>query len=161
MWLERCVELFEMAATLVQYAIGLLTMTVLFAASYLFWNWYSTKEKLDYTFNVDDEGVSRGAVEGVDGAGLPDQKMDRDVLEKIFSKNETNNLAGATDVYNWNQNEKEVELYVPVESSIKGKEINCQIKSTSLMLTVRGEVLINGNFYASVVPDECNWQIGE
>jgi hypothetical protein len=150
-----------MAGDLVRYAIGLLTMTILFAASYLFWNWYSSKDKANYTYNLDDEGTtSQDRTAGAATDGSSDQKLDHDVLEKIFAKPEPSQLSGETDVYNWNQTEKEVELYVRVESSVKGKEVNCQIKSTSLTLSVRGEVLINGNFYAAVVPDECNWQIG-
>jgi hypothetical protein len=137
----------------VQFALGLLTMTILCTASYLFWNWYSNREKTpDYTLSLDGSGGNE-----------IDENEDKknEALEKLFSKNENPNvLSGETDVYNWNQTDKEVELYVPVAASVKGKDINCKIRSNNMILTVSGEILINGDFYATVVPDECNWQIG-
>jgi hypothetical protein len=146
---------FSRMAEVIQYALGLLTMTILFAASYLFWNWYSNRDKApDYTLSLDGNG-------GGDDMVDQDEDKKNEALEKLFSKNENPNvLSGETDVYNWNQTDKEVELYVPVAASVKGKDINCKIRSNNMMLTVSGEVLINGDFYATVVPDECNWQIG-
>ena len=139
---------------IIQSALGLLAMTILCAASYLFWNWYSHRDKTpDYTLSLDGNGG---------GDGFINENEDKsEVLEKLFSKNgNAEVLSGETDVYNWNQTEKEVELYVPVTATVKGKDINCKIRSNNMILTVNGEVLINGDFYATVVPDECNWQIG-
>jgi hypothetical protein len=70
-------------------------------------------------------------------------------------------LVGQTKRYNWQQNAKELDVYIPLEDiSTKSKDISCKITTSSVSVKVKGEVLVEGQFASDVVPAECNWQIG-
>ena len=87
---------------------------------------------------------------------------DIDLTKILDTSNDNNYLHGVTDRYKWSQNEREVEMIVDIRGSsgsITKKDVVCFIKSTSLKIAVHGKVLLEGDFYAAVDPDECNWQI--
>jgi hypothetical protein len=131
---------------------GVVVTALLFVLSYLFWNWYSKSVKKDdflYGSNTDESEV--------DG----EKEFDQAAIEKILSPGSTTDtLGGSTDRYDWHQNEKEVEIYIPVAASTTGKDVKCKIQSEKLFVSVAGEIIIDGKLFAPVQPDECNWQIG-
>lgn len=69
-------------------------------------------------------------------------------------------LRGRTARYEWQQNAKEVDMYIPIEEFVKAKDIKCTITTTSVTIAIREEVIVEGKFVADVKPSECNWQIG-
>ena len=131
-------------------ALGVIVASLLFVLSYFFWNWYSKQDKKDdFSYN--------SKTESEDG----EKEFDQAAIEKIFSPSSSvDTLGGSTDRYEWNQNEKEVEIYIPVTASTSGKDVKCKIQNERLFVSVSGEIIIDGKLYASVQPDECNWQIG-
>lgn len=75
-------------------------------------------------------------------------------------------LHGRTDKYSWNQNEAEVEMYIDLHvysaagsREVGAKDIKVTIKSTSLVVHINGKEVINGEFYAKVIADDCSWLI--
>mmetsp|Transcript_8610 Transcript_8610/g.12848 ORF Transcript_8610/g.12848 Transcript_8610/m.12848 type:complete len:197 (-) Transcript_8610:41-631(-) len=128
-----------------EWYIGTACMIIAFACSFLFWSWYSQRNKNEEEFNFQPDDVNNNA--------------DPAAIDKLFSKNDGDVLAGETKNYSWTQNDKEVEVYVKVEDTVRGKDVKCEILPDSLSLSINGELLIDGYFYANVIPDECNWQI--
>ena len=130
----------------IAYIAGPFVFAILFAVSFAFWDWYRKRQ--------DDSGDISAQLAQADEDEEPIS------FDKLMSQNDSDILSGATDKYTWTQNDKEVEIYVSVETSVRGKDVQCIIDSENLVVMVRGEVLLEGSFYAPVVPDECNWQIG-
>jgi hypothetical protein len=65
----------------------------------------------------------------------------------------------------WSQNEKEIEMIVDIPHTytttpLTKKDITCIYKTDKLCVNIKGELFLEGSFYALVDPDECNWQIG-
>ena len=162
-----------MAGELINYAIGFLLMTILFAGSYLFWNWYTNKNKTEFKYQVEeDQNNSKKEEFSIDNlikttntspASTTTKKVENNskAIEKLLSKDEPTELGGKTEKYNWSQTDKEVEVYIQVPSNTKGKDVNYKISSNHLTLKISGNVVIDGDLYAAVIPDECNWQIGK
>lgn len=100
-------------------------------------------------------------MEDVQFSSQESDELDTSAFDKLLSRGKNSDiLSGATDKYNWMQNDKEVEVYLKVDCSVKGKEVKCLIESNKLVVSVRGETIVEGVLYASVLPEECNWQIG-
>jgi hypothetical protein len=128
------------------YIIGPLILAALFGISFAFWNWYSKRQN--------EEEFQLPAEEG--------EALDTSTFDKLLSGGKKSDiLSGTTDKYDWMQNDKEIEVYVRVDSSVKGKEVKCIIEAHKLVVAVRGKAILDGEFYAPVLPEECNWQIGE
>ncbi len=51
-------------------------------------------------------------------------------------------------------------MMIFIANDVLRKEIVCSLKSDSITVKVRNDVLIQGTFYATIIPDECNWQLG-
>lgn len=86
------------------------------------------------------------------GKDLFDRSADSDI---IYAK---------TDRYDWNQSETDLDVFVNLKSvkdgnNVRAKDVNVSIKSTSITITVNGVKLIEGDFYAKVLQDDCTWQM--
>lgn len=68
---------------------------------------------------------------------------------------------GSNEIYSWSQSDAEIELFVPVTKSTKSKDILIDILTTGIVLSVAGNVLIDGDFYDEVKPSESNWQLDD
>mmetsp|Transcript_9999 Transcript_9999/g.14725 ORF Transcript_9999/g.14725 Transcript_9999/m.14725 type:complete len:226 (-) Transcript_9999:69-746(-) len=64
-----------------------------------------------------------------------------------------------TPKYEWSQTLKDLTLEYPVTYGTRGKQVECTIAKSSLVLKVRGETLFNGSFPEDVIVDECFWSI--
>lgn len=84
-----------------------------------------------------------------------------DYKKLLDTSNDGDILYGETDKYIWNQNESEVEMYIDLHQykEISAKNIKVSIKSTSLSVHINGNLVINGEFFAKVLPDDCSWLI--
>lgn len=106
---------------------------------------------------------NRGAFE--DDSDDDDEFEADDTAQHIFDTSADNAiLYGKTDHYDWQQNETEVEMFVNLKSfgdrnMLKAKDIEVTLKNTSLKIKVKGVVLVDGDFFAKVLADECNWQL--
>ena len=67
---------------------------------------------------------------------------------------------GNTDRYKWTQNDQEIEIFVTVPTNVKGKDVLVDFLSTGIVLSVQGNIILDGDFCDEVIPGECNWQIG-
>lgn len=86
------------------------------------------------------------------GKDLFDRTGDSDI---IYAK---------TDRYDWNQSESDIDVFVHLKSikdagNVRAKDVNVSIKSTSLSISVNGTKLIEGDFFAKVLADDCTWQM--
>lgn len=75
-------------------------------------------------------------------------------------------LSGSTDKYDWQQSDSEVDMFLRLGhiedvANIRSKEVKVDIGRTALTVTIRGKVELQGDFYAEVTPDDCNWQMDE
>lgn len=79
-------------------------------------------------------------------------------------------IIGNTNKYRWSQSESlDIEVYIPLinnefinindNTSIKSKNVKIIFTSYTLSITILDKLYLKGNFYAEVIPDECNWQI--
>ena len=69
-------------------------------------------------------------------------------------------LQGQTDKYSWSQTNQEVDIYFPIDEKVSKQQISCKILSDKLILKVGSKTVIEGLYFADVIPDECNWQLG-
>lgn len=69
-------------------------------------------------------------------------------------------LAGQTEKYEWQQNARELDMYIPLAAGQRSRDITCAITATSLSVSISGEIILEGTFAGEVIPVECNWQIG-
>lgn len=74
-------------------------------------------------------------------------------------------LSGSTDRYDWQQSAAEVDVFVHLRCndpvSLRSKEIKVDITAKALTVTIRGDLALQGEFYAEVLPAESNWQMDE
>jgi hypothetical protein len=62
--------------------------------------------------------------------------------------------------YDWTQNEKEVSILVPLDESLKSRDINYKLTTRSLLIGLgNGKPLIEGELFAKVRPDDSTWEI--
>ncbi|CAH8317875.1 unnamed protein product [Eruca vesicaria subsp. sativa] len=62
--------------------------------------------------------------------------------------------------YSWTQNLQEVTVTVPVPSGTKSRSVTCEIKKNRLKVGLKGqEPIIDGEFFSTVKPDDCFWNI--
>lgn len=64
-------------------------------------------------------------------------------------------LSGETASYKWFQTDEEVEVSIPAEC--EKKEVSVELKQKSILVTVKGEVIIQGNFAEPIALDESTW----
>ena len=67
---------------------------------------------------------------------------------------------GTTDKYRWIQTDQEVEIFIKIPPTATAKDVLLDILSTGVVLTVAGQLLLDGDFCDEVIPSECNWQLG-
>lgn len=48
---------------------------------------------------------------------------------------------------------------MPISDDIKGRDIECKITKTCLLLSVNGKRIIDGEMWGEVIPDDCSWEI--
>lgn len=69
-------------------------------------------------------------------------------------------LEGSTERYEWKQNEKEIDIYIPIDDNITSKNIKIDFKNNKIDITID-----NMNFklyeetFEEIVPYECVWQL--
>ena len=89
---------------------------------------------------------------------------DFSAFQKVLDeRRERESIAGTTPKYDWTQSEQEIDIYIPIQEYSKGRitkpDIQIDIKTSFIIVTIAGETILNDTFFAAVVPDECNWQI--
>lgn len=66
---------------------------------------------------------------------------------------------GVTEKYHWTQTLNEVSIHIVVPFGTRSKEVSCIVKSSSLLLKVNHEVILQGSFEREVFPDESVWTL--
>ena len=100
-------------------------------------------------------------------AETPARMKDEDLKKLLDTSTDSNYLHGETDKYKWSQNEHEIELILAIppelysSSSLTKKDVSCVLKTDRMSVNVCRETILQGDFYATVDPDECNWQLGD
>ena len=130
---------------------GFFVFTLLVSSSFFLWRlYYKWKKKR----KAEKEEAEKGAEDDFDVSKLLDTSRDKDYLH------------GTTDRYDWSQNEHEVEMHVKIPADkfesdviLTKKDVSCSIKPEKIFISIRGDTLLEGDLYAPVDPDECNWQI--
>ncbi|KAH8582682.1 CS domain-containing [Cryptosporidium sp. chipmunk genotype I] len=85
--------------------------------------------------------------------------------EKMNNESESDSEApppgngGSTDKYLWTQTLGTVEVLINTVPGLKSRDCNINIGSNKLKVTVKGEVIIDGELNSKVKPDECLWSI--
>ena len=59
--------------------------------------------------------------------------------------------------YKWSQGDDEVELKVPVEGGVSGKDVKVKFHASSIEVNVKGEALLRGDLGGGVLIDDCTW----
>ncbi|CAH8388691.1 unnamed protein product [Eruca vesicaria subsp. sativa] len=64
------------------------------------------------------------------------------------------------ETYSWTQNLQEVTITIPVPSGTKSRSVTCEIKKNRLKVGLKGQdLIIDGEFFSAVKPDDCFWNI--
>jgi HSP20 family molecular chaperone IbpA len=71
----------------------------------------------------------------------------------------TDIMRGETERYQWSQTAQEVDVYVNLPEGTRKNQVSCTITANKLVVTLDKQPIVEGNFPASVKPDECNWQL--
>lgn len=92
------------------------------------------------------------------------EENDYSQFQKLLDeRKEKGSISGSTPRYTWKQSDQEIDIFVPIEeysqSSVSKSDIKLDIKASFITLSIAGETILNDDFYAAVIPDECNWQI--
>lgn len=97
------------------------------------------------------------------------EKSEVDLQKLIDAQKEKDYSRGSETKYDWTQNEHEIEMHVKIPkdqefsdeqiAAITKKDVKCIIKSSKIEIRLYDEMLLEGEFYAPVDPDECNWQL--
>ncbi|CAA7050197.1 unnamed protein product [Microthlaspi erraticum] len=62
--------------------------------------------------------------------------------------------------YSWTQNLQEVTVTIPVPEGTKSRSVTCEIKKNRIKVGLKGqEPIIDGEFFHTVKPDDCFWNI--
>lgn len=91
---------------------------------------------------------------------------DQDYVEELKQEGRllSNLKSGSTENYDWLQTESDIELYFHLQPNnmlVDKKDIKVIFSSTKLEVFFQGRTLIAGRLYASVIADECNWQLDD
>jgi len=78
--------------------------------------------------------------------------FDRELAEKKFPE-------GSTGRYSWNQKEDEVEIVVPVPEGCSSKDVKMGLKSKSIVVALKGQVILEGDLFQTVRTDGSTWSI--
>ena len=74
-------------------------------------------------------------------------------------------LSGTTPQYEWNQIETELEMLIELDNSahptVKARDISAQITRNSIKISLRGNLLVEGEFCAPIRVDDSCWQLDE
>ena len=59
----------------------------------------------------------------------------------------------------WQQRNKEMTLVLPLEPSIRGKEVQVKMTSVAVTVVVREQTLLQNSFFYPIRPDDSTWEI--
>lgn len=68
-------------------------------------------------------------------------------------------IKGGPSLYYWTQTLKDLTVYVDVPQDVRGKDVKCTIQPRKISLSVRGEVLLEGDLEESIRCDESMWTL--
>jgi len=101
------------------------------------------------------------------------QKEEPKETEKEKEEKEENKLAegklrpgvgngGSTDKYTWTQNDiKEININIPVPDDTRGKDVKVNFDAKNLFVSVKNEVIMDGEMCALIKPDSLIWAVDE
>lgn len=92
------------------------------------------------------------------------EENDFSQFQKLLDeRKEKASISGSTPRYTWKQSDQDVDIFIPIEeyskSSAVKSDIKIDIKASFITVSIAGETILNDDFFAAVIPDECNWQI--
>jgi len=132
------------------FGVGLFTL--LFGASFYLWDLYRKWQNKRNEPSKEERELNE-----VDLQKLIDAQKEKD-----YSR-------GSDPKYDWTQTEHELEMHVKIPanqtfsaeqiSTLTRKDVTCKINSNRIEIKLYNELLLDGDFYASVDPEECNWQL--
>jgi hypothetical protein len=125
-----------------QYVIAIAAIVISIAIAFLIYSWKSASNS-----NFDEIPSEQNQFVPENFQDILNNKRDDDIL------------GGKTDKYDWHQNDQEVEVYLKVVGNVGAKQVNCKILKDNVKVLVNGVVALEGDFYAPVIPEECNWQM--
>ncbi|KMZ79295.1 nuclear movement protein [Plasmodium vivax India VII] len=66
---------------------------------------------------------------------------------------------GQTEKYTWTQTINSLDMYINLEQKVKTKDIKLQITYKKLYVNVKNEVIIDGEFYKHIKPEDSIWTL--
>jgi hypothetical protein len=90
------------------------------------------------------------------GSGVRNQS---DAIHPPQAPPPTDIMRGETERYQWSQTAQEVDVYLNLPEGTRKNQISCTITATKLVVMLDKHPIVEGNFPASVKPEECNWQL--
>lgn len=97
------------------------------------------------------------------GNSTEDHSEDDDIdYSNILNNNTADCLMGKTEKYEWSQTTDEIEVYIPLSKygdTVNIREVDVELTAKTLKVIVRREVLIEGEFTASINEEDSIWTL--
>ena len=96
----------------------------------------------------------------VNDDGDNESKINDFYKELAKQKQEDMFLEGSTERYEWKQNDKEIDIYLPISENITSKNIKIDFKNNKIDITIDNmNFKLNEETFDEIIPYECVWQI--
>lgn len=142
-------ELIELTGLVAAVIVAVLTFLIFFLSRK-----GKTREENDVSENNDRNTEVHNELEN-ENEQLYKNILDTSLDEKIVD-------GGNTGVFDWSQNENELEVIIPLgDIMVLKKAVNVTITSKHITVEVSKQLLIDDDLYDLVVPDECSWQLSD
>lgn len=90
---------------------------------------------------------------------LHDEKNDQDNEDDDDDGEPPKGNGGKTDKYVWTQSINTLDMYIDTKDNIKTKDIKIDITYKKLYVKVKNQVLIDGEFFKQIKPEESIWTL--
>ncbi|SOV17739.1 nuclear movement protein, putative [Plasmodium gaboni] len=90
---------------------------------------------------------------------LHDEKKDQDNDDDDDDAEPPKGNGGKTDKYVWTQSINTLDMYIDTKDNIKTKDIKIDITYKKLYVKVKNQVLIDGEFFKQIKPEESIWTL--
>ena len=86
-------------------------------------------------------------------------KIDDFYKELAKQQQEDKFLEGSTERYEWKQNEKEIDIYIPVDDNMTSKSIKVDFKNNRVDVYFSESIKLSEETFEEIIPYECVWQL--
>ena len=94
-----------------------------------------------------------------------EQKVEQKVVEKKEGEEEEEKgqapigNGGSTDLYTWTQTLEEVQIYIPVENTLKGKDCKIELHTKNIKIIIKNILYFEGELCNKINSEDSLWTL--